>query len=120
MKNRVVYITINDYDYPMVFSMATINLVKKNDGLLDMLYAMIQSGCEYMNAYHLNPADKNLKISPNGKILPISYRELAFETIPTQGFLKEVSDKISECTMVGKDKEIEAVVKSNSKKKVKR
>ncbi|WP_297238126.1 hypothetical protein [uncultured Faecalicoccus sp.] len=134
---KLSYIDIGEHKYPMSFSIASgrqmggfIKLTKNFDKdsmdlpqvaqiLTDLLYAMIYSGCAYMNRMHL-PAYEEAPVDSNGKFIPLKKEDLEVLIPLEPEALNELTGKIKECINLGKQRDIKAVENKNLKKKKQR
>ncbi len=87
--------------------------------LTDLLYAMIYSGCAYMNRMHL-PAYEEAPVDSNGKFIPLKKEDLEVLIPLEPEALNELTGKIKECINLGKQRDIKAVENKNLKKKKQR
>lgn len=131
---KVSYIDIGEYKYPMSFSIASgkhlggfVKLTKNFDKnamdlpqvaqiLTDLLYAMIFSGCAYMNRMHIPPYE-GAPVDSEGKFIPPKKEDLEILIPLEPQALKELTEKIKVCINVGNQRDIKAVASKNLKKK---
>lgn len=101
------------------FDKGSMDLPQVAQILTDLLYAMIYSGCAYMNRMHL-PAYEGAPVDSNGKFIPLKKEDLEVLIPLEPEALNELTGKIKNCINLGKQRDIKAVENKNLKKKKQR
>lgn len=84
--------------------------------LTDLLYAMIFSGCAYMNRMHIPPYE-GAPVDSKGKFIPPKKEDLEVFIPLEPEALKELTEKIKVCINIGNQRNVKAVANKNLKKK---
>lgn len=138
---KISFLTIEDKKYPLSFSLYTAQEIlkryKKIDSLMYMLKdkntsldrkidvlsvilsLMIYSGCQYYNAFKMQPY-KSAPVDDKGRFIALNEEQIKLSIEPTEDKIKELVNAIESCIEMGKRQEIGTKpIKSNSKKKKK-
>lgn len=130
---KIEVVQIGDKKYPMSGGMAVFEMAQGDDLMkewkkkimgantrkaLDLIYASIVAGCEYVNYFHLHPA--GVELDANGKIQPMPRSVFAL-LLQDSDDLNQVFNALKNVLEMGGEKQINAQpIRTQGKKKKKK